>query len=123
MCARSHTSGLMSAECAVSTSASESGATRSSVRWRASSSAPVMSVATGTGDRVPDPTAVLRALGLPPHVDDLADRRGAIGDPRVQRPDRELEAPRARLLELRDERVEAAALLVDEDDVAGPDPL
>src|SRR5947208_1288787 len=107
MCARSQTSGLMSAECAVSTSASESGATRSSVRWRASSSAPVMSVATGTGDRVRTLAAPLRPLGLPPHVDDLAHAGRAVGDAGVERPHAELEAPRAGLLELDHEGVEA----------------
>ena len=40
MCARSHTSGLISAECAASTSASDSGATRASVRRRPRRGAP-----------------------------------------------------------------------------------
>ena len=56
-----------------------------------------------------------------PHVDDLADRSGAPRDPRVERPDHELEAPGLELLELGHLRVETAALLVHEDDVARRD--
>ena len=48
MCARSHASGLISAECAVSTCSSENGSTMASVRSRASVSASAISVATGT---------------------------------------------------------------------------
>ena len=48
MCARSHASGLISAECAVSICSSENGSTMASVRSRASVSASAISVATGT---------------------------------------------------------------------------
>ena len=51
--------------------------------------------------------------GAAPDVDDLAHRGGAPGDPRVQRAQDELEAAALELLELADQRVEAAALLVD----------
>src|SRR4051794_8866424 len=120
---RSHTSGLISAECAVSTSASESGATRLSVRSRASSRAPGVSVATVMGLLSPKASEVLRPARLPPHADDLADRRRAVRDPRVERAHAELEAAGAGLLQLGHEGVEAAALLVDEHDVAGADAL
>jgi proline iminopeptidase len=63
------------------------------------------------------------AAVAPPDLDHLAHARRAVGDARVERPERELEATGLELLELRDERVEAPALLVDEDDVAGADPL
>src|SRR5215208_7170331 len=118
---RSHTSGLISAECAVSTSASESGPTSSSVRSRAASRVLRVSVSTDMGLLSRNPTGALRPASLPPHADDLADRGGAVGDARVQRPHAELEAARAGLLQLGHERVEAAALLVHEHDVTRAD--
>src|SRR5215213_11443742 len=133
MCARSQTSGLISAEWAVSTSASESGATSASVRSRVSVRSTAASMAarctvavternaTGSGGRPEDSGA--RAPGPPPHLDHLAHGRRAPRDPGVERPHHELEAAGLELLELHDERVEAAALLVDEHDVAGPDAL
>ena len=54
MCARSQTSGLISSEWAVSTSASDSGSTSASVRSRASSSASAM-----PADPLADVTAVI----------------------------------------------------------------
>ena len=59
------------------------------------------------------------APGAPPHRHDLADGRLAVGDARVQRAHAQVEAPRLALLELDDDGVEAPALLVDLDDVAG----
>src|SRR3954464_9697971 len=56
-------------------------------------------------------------------LDDLADRAGAPGDAGVQWAQGELEAARVQLRELEDEAVEAAATLVDLDDVAGGDAL
>src|SRR3954447_20450723 len=56
-------------------------------------------------------------------LDDFADRAGAPGDAGVQRAQGELEAARVQLRELEDEAVEAAATLVDLDDVAGGDAL
>ena len=63
------------------------------------------------------------APGAPPDRHDLAHGRLAVGDARVQRADAEVEAPGLALLELDHERVEAPALLVDLDDVAGGDAL
>ena len=63
------------------------------------------------------------APGAPPDRHDLADGGLAVGDARVQRAHAEVEAPGLALLELDDERVEAPALLVDLDDVAGRDAL
>src|SRR5215210_2662971 len=135
MCARSHASGLISAEWAVSTAASERPATRARVRSRASARsaaaaesarrgcvAAIAENATESGGRAPGRLRA-RAPGAAPDLDDLANGRGAPGDPRVQGSHDELEAPGLELLELRDERVEAAALLVDQHDVAGADPL
>src|SRR5215210_3951584 len=131
MCARSHASGLISAECAVSTSASERPATRARVRSRASARSAaaaeaarrgcVAAIAANATESVA--RASTRTPGAAPDLDDLAYGRGAPGDPRVQGPDDQLEAARLELLELRDERVKAAALLVDQHDVAGADPL
>src|SRR3954452_9800222 len=134
MWARSQTSGLISAEWAVSTSASESLATSASVRSRASPRAEAAAFAawrvcvaaigtnaTGSGPSHGDSGAW--TPGTSPDLDDLAHRGGAPRDARVERPDDELEAAGLELLELRHERVEAAALLVDEHDVAGADPL
>ena len=59
----------------------------------------------------------------PPDVHDFAHRGGAPGDARVERAQAELEAAAVELLELRDQRVEAAAALVDLDDVARADAL
>src|SRR3954467_14063846 len=128
MCARSQTSGLMSAECALSTSSSESEATSASVRSRASArSAAAAEVAwrelvaamggNATESRPRARESGARPPGPPPHLDDLAHRGRPPGDPRVQRAHHELEAAGIQLLELGDERVEPAALLVDEHDV------
>ena len=54
---------------------------------------------------------------------DLAHRGRAVGDARVERAEAELEAPALLLVELGDQRVEAPALLVHQDDVAGGDAL
>ena len=59
-----------------------------------------------------------RAAGAAPDLDDFAHGGGAPGDARVQRAQDELEAAGLELLELGDKRVEAAAALVDLDDVA-----
>ena len=63
------------------------------------------------------------AAGLAPDLAHLAHRGRAVGDARVERAQAELEAPRLLLVELGDQRVEAPALLVDQDDVAGRDAL
>src|SRR4051812_14541000 len=130
MCARSQASGLISAECAVSICASENGSTMASVRCRASVSSSAISVATGTDTSGPKPTGSApraRRLGasarLAPDVAHLADRGGAVGDARVERAQAELEAPGGLLVELGDQRVEAPALLVHQDDVTGGDAL
>ncbi len=60
---------------------------------------------------------------LAPDLEHLAHARRAVGDARVQRAHDQLEAARLELLELGHQRVEAAALLVDEHDVAGADAL
>jgi hypothetical protein len=77
--------------------------------------------------RVPVVVAEARAASAraraAPHGDDLAHRRVAPRDARVERAHCELEAPGLRLLELEHDGVEAAALLVDLDDVAGGDAL
>ena len=77
--------------------------------------------ATQSGSSARDSDA--RAPGSAPYLDDLAHRRRAPRDARVQRPHDELEAPGLELLELGHQRVEAAALLVDEHDVARADAL
>src|SRR5215217_8321641 len=124
MCARSQTSGLISVECAASTSASDRSATTACVRSRASARSSVwLAVVAVTGRTVPEPLLGPSAPGAAPHLDDLADGGGAPGDARVKRPDDQLEAPRLQLLELSDQRVEATALLVDQHDVAGADAL
>src|SRR5215210_7659248 len=119
MWARSQASGLMSAECERSTSSSEKGATRSRVRRRASASASDRAVATGTDTKSETLEGPLRGAlpaRLPPHLEHLAHRRGAVGDARVQRAQAELEATGRLLVELGDQGVEAPALLVDQDD-------
>src|SRR5688500_3315481 len=121
MCARSHTSGLISAEWAVSIASSESPATSASVRSRASARS-AAAVAARCCVAVTGGTLAARP-GPPPDLHDLAHRRRPPRDPRVERPHDELEAARLELLELRDERVEAPPLLVDEHDVPGADPL
>ena len=63
------------------------------------------------------------AAHAPPHLDDLAHGGRSPRDTRVERTHRELEAAGVELLELDHLRVEAAALLVDEHDVAGADAL
>src|SRR5919202_2564037 len=55
--------------------------------------------------------------------DDLAHRRAAVADARVERAQLELEAAALALVDRGDERVEAPALAVDLDDVALADPL
>src|SRR6478672_2568721 len=57
------------------------------------------------------------------HRHDLADRRTAVADPRVERAQVELEAAALALLDPRDNGVEPAPFAVDLDDVALPDPL
>src|SRR3954447_16900982 len=124
MWARSHTSGLIRSVCWVSTSASESCSTSASVLARPSARASVRG-----GEAISfegtdlDLSGRLQtcAAGLAPHLDHLADRGRAPGDPRVERPYGQLEAARLELLELGHERVEAAPALVDEHDVAGAD--
>src|SRR4051794_30683619 len=69
------------------------------------------------------PRRSARPAGPAPDLDDLAHGGGPPGDPVVQRAHDELEAPGLQLLELGDERVEAAALLVHEHDVARADAL
>ncbi len=106
MCARSQTSGLISAECAVSTSASESGATSASVRSRASARAAAAAAAcracvtaisaNATESGAPASDSAARAPGAPPHLDDLADRGRALGDARVQRPHARARSARSR---------------------------
>src|SRR5690349_19501491 len=110
MCARSQTSGLISAECAVSTSSSERRATSASVRSRVSARSAAATVAAWRGcvaairgnateARAPARERLARAPGAAPHLDHLAHRGGAPGDARVQRPDDGLEAPGLELLE------------------------
>src|SRR5918994_3513378 len=106
MCARSQTSGLISAECAVSTAASERGETSASVRSRASASSAAAAVAVACSVAVTDGTLPGRA-GAPPDLDHLAHGGGAPGNARVERTHDELEAARLELLELGHERVEA----------------
>src|SRR6266540_5940333 len=112
MWARSHTSGLISESWTASIAASPNGAQIASVRSRASASAPArVSASTRvTGNGVPifpkrydPPVSGGRRSADPrlaPDLDHLAHGRGAVGDPGVQRPDRELEAARLELLEL-----------------------
>src|SRR5262249_58585852 len=63
------------------------------------------------------------ASGAAPDRDDLADRRLAVRDARIERAHAEVEAPGLDLLELLHERVEAPPLLVDLDDVVRGDAL
>src|SRR3954451_13293405 len=60
---------------------------------------------------------------LAPDLEHLAHRRAAVGDPRVQGADAQLEAPGFELLELGHDGVEAPPLLVHENDVTGADAL
>src|ERR1044072_5785357 len=110
MWARSHTSGLMIATCWLSTSASDSGSTSAkvlsppSVRASVSGGAAVVFEGTELGPRAGygllNAASGRHAARLAPHVDHLADRGGAPGDPRIERPDHELAAPGLELLEL-----------------------
>src|SRR5687767_3885013 len=108
MCARSHTSGLISAEWAVSTAASESPETSASVRSRASARS-AAAVAARCCVAVTDRTLAGRARA-PPDLDHLAHGRRPPRDARVERAHDQLEAARLELLELGDQRVEAPPL-------------
>ena len=68
-------------------------------------------------------SSAVMARGAAPDLEHLAHGRRAPRDAGVQRPHDELEAAGLELLELGHERVEAAALLVHEHDVAGADAL
>ena len=131
MCARSHASGLISVECA----RLHVRRRRAARPWPACARAPRSGRRTGVASWLGHDREVSRdrarrvrasraqRTGAAPHLDDLADRRGAVGDPASSGRTASSKRPGLELLELGHERVEAAALLVHQHDVAGADAL